>query len=143
MSLAEIFIVVFLCFYTKYFFSLFSSMKREEIQKRNQKLDKLRKIPIKSIKKQKEFLNLRYPKKTSTKFEWNRLPNILFIILIYIILFFSYKWLIVRFFDWVGYEVRLWQSILFIILMPLCVNVILKRFDLQQQESMLALLRRG
>jgi len=143
MSLAEIFIVVFLCFYTKYFLSLLLQDKREEIQKRNQKLDKLRKIPIKSIKKQKEFLNLRYPKKSSNKFEWNRVPNILGIIFVYVVLFFGYRWVVGNFFDWIDYEVRLWQSVLFIILMPMIVNIILKRFDLQQQESMLAMFRRG
>jgi len=61
-------ICILLTYYTVFIFNLlFNKKYRNEIKHDNEKMSELRKIPIKSIEQQKEFLKYRHPinKKTS------------------------------------------------------------------------------
>jgi len=134
MSVAEFFVVVFCCLYTKYFWSLIFSKNRQEIIEVNKKMDKLRKIPVKSVDEQKEFINLRYPKTESFKFKWKMVPKFAFILVIYMLLFKGYNYLISSGFEYINYELKIWQALTFIMIAPIIINFILKRFNLQKQD---------
>lgn len=54
-------ISILLTYYTVFIFSLFSKQYRDKIKNNNKQMTKLRKIPIKTIEEQKEFLKYRHP----------------------------------------------------------------------------------
>ena len=130
MNLANMFVIVFLTYFSIYFVKLISKKRRTGIQSVNQKLDKLRKVPIKSQEQQKEFLDLKYPKRDKFKWSWKAVPHILFNIFIFVIMFRVWLFL----FGWVGIDLKLWQAILFIVVAPLAINLLLERFNLQKSD---------
>jgi len=130
MNLANMFVVVFLTYFSIYFVKLISKKRRTGIQSVNQKLNELRKVPIKSQKQQKEFLDLKYPKSDKFKWSWKGVPHILLNIFIFVIMFRAWLFL----FGWVGIDLKLWQAILFIVVAPLVINLLLERFNLQKSD---------
>lgn len=137
MNLANMFVIVFLTYYTFYFIKLFSKRNRQAIKTGNKTLDNLRDVPIKTIQQQKEFLNLRYPKKGKFKWTWKIIPNVLFGIIKFVVIIRLYMFL----FDWMNVEMRLWMAILFIMVMPILINISLEKFGLQKSSDMRVFLR--
>lgn len=129
MDIATLIIIIICVYYTKYFTTFFNKDNRKFIKTTNKKLDKLRVISHKTLKKQKEFLNLRYPK-SQFKLTWKTVPFILFHLAIYIALFQVYNYL----FEWLGWKFRLWHAILVVFLFPVLINILLRRFGLNKQD---------
>lgn len=130
MNLANLFVIIFLTYYTVYMFKLFNGRNRQIIQKVNKKLDVLRKVPVKSIKEQKKFLNLKYPKKLKFEWSWKIIPDFLIQLAIFILIVRIYMYI----FDFFDIELRLWFAILFIMIVPILFNIVLERFDLQKSD---------
>lgn len=129
MDLGNIFVVVFLVFYCKYFFVLlFDKNRRKELRRKNRSLDRLRKIPVKSLRDQKRFLNLKYPKKKKEKYTWKKFGVLLFTIILYVGLFFLFNWM----FKILDVHVKLWMALLLMLIGPYVINKFLKKFNLEQ-----------
>lgn len=126
---------IFIIFMVHYFYTyikiLFNKKQREEHKHKRKRMNELRKIPMKSKKQQKEFLDLKYPK--SKPFIWNR-ENIFdvvkkIVIFISTILLVRYLWQI-----YVGYYFNIIQLIILVIIIPICINYILKKFGLENDD---------
>lgn len=131
MGLADIIVVFLLTYYSIHIVRMmFNKKKRVVIQQTNIDIDKLRKKPFKSLEEQKQFLNLKYPKGSKFKWQWKIIPNVLFSIILYIVVFRSllYLW------DIIGIQLRLWHSIIIIILFPMAINYILEKFNIQKSD---------
>ena len=132
MNFANLFIVVMLVYYTVYIIKvLFNKKGRLKIQVTNEDLDKKRKIPIKTVKEQKEFLNLKYPKRNKKfKFTWKLLLNIILQIILFVFIFKFYTFLFFKF----DINLKIWQALLIIIIFPISLNFILGKFNLQKGD---------
>ncbi len=137
MNLANMFVVVFLTYYTFYFIKLFSKKNRSGIKIVNERLDDLRDIPVKTVEQQKKFLDLRFPKKGKFKWTWKIVPNILWGIVKFVVIIRLYMFL----FDWMKIEMRLWMAIVTIIIAPVLINILLEKFGLQKLSDMRVFLR--
>lgn len=110
---------------------IFSKRQRQAMQQTNDKLEELRCKPLKTIKEQKEFINLRHPKKIGTfKWSWSVVPKILLTITIYVFLFNVYRYV----FSYFAINLALWQAILYVILFPLVLNFVLEKFKVQKGD---------
>ena len=118
-------------FYLLYFFEMLTNKKqREGVQNRNEKLNTMRKIPVKTLEEQKQFLNLKYPKPPKAKFVWSKIFIIIGKLLLFIVVFRT----VIYGFDYFGVVFAIWQAILFIIVFPIIVNIILSKFNLQKED---------
>lgn len=130
MGWGNLIIIIFMCYYSFYFIKLFKGKNRKLIQVANKELDKLRKIPVKSIEEQKRFLDIKHPKKRKFKWSWKIIPSFLLQILIFVIFFQIYNFL----FYILGWSIPLWVAILFIIIAPIFINLILEKFKLEKSD---------
>lgn len=135
MGLGNIFISVCLTYYTLYLIDvIFSKKKRQGIQHINTKLDKLRTVSIKSLDEQKEFINLRYPKRRKQKWSWKgvlkSIPHFIWRIFLFIVCIRSYLYII----DYFNLEIKIYQGVLFIIIFPMLLNLTLRKFGLQKGD---------
>jgi len=137
MNLANMFVIVFLTYYTFYFIKLFSKRNRQAIKVGNKTLDNLRDISIKTIEQQKEFLNLRYPKKGKFHWTWKIIPNILWGVIKFVVIIKLYMYL----FGWMHIELKLWIAIVIIMIAPILINICLEKFGLQKSADMRVFLR--
>jgi amino acid transporter len=104
--------------------------KRNVIQTANKNMDLIRKIKVKNLKQQKQFINLKYPKKPKFIFTWRWLLKIILILGISICLFILYN----KLFKFLKIDIALWLAILIIIVCPIIINLLLKKFNLQQDD---------
>lgn len=107
---------------------------RKAHQNTRQELDKLRDIPLKSLEQQKQFLDLKYP--MTPPFKW-RVKNILKVILklgtmICIFLGSRYLWK-----TYIVWEFSLWHVLIIVICLPILLNMVLKKYNLQQDDILL------
>jgi len=130
MGFGAIMISVFMAYYSFYFLKFFNKNERKFIQKENKDMDKLRKIQIKPLEDQKKFINIKYPKKPKFKWQWKMIPMILWGMAKFILMLQLYRWLIFI----SGWNVQLWQAILFVIVIPIIINIILEKFNLQKSD---------
>lgn len=131
MAITNIIISVFFTFYMFYFASFFIKSKREAIQIKNVELNKLRKIPVKSLEEQKHFLNIKYPKKTTKfKFSWNWLIKVVLTVLLFFIVIRFFRYLI----GLTDYVFPWWLLILIVITLPILINLVLAKFNLQKSD---------
>jgi len=130
MNFGNMLIIVFLTYYTIYFLSLFRLKNRKMIQIINIEMDKLRKVPIKSVEEQKQFINLKFPKKQKTKFRWSIVPKFLYNIVKFICIIQLYIFI----FYYLNINLLLWQSILIVIVAPIMINFILEKFNLHKSD---------
>jgi len=129
--ISDILVVMFLSYYTQYIISLlFNKQQRQKIQKTNIILNDLRKKPIKSIEDQKEFINNKYPRREKFSMSWKKFFSFLFFISSLIVLIKVYYFIL----DYFDIQFKLWQAILIIIVFPLLINIILKKFNLEKDN---------
>jgi hypothetical protein len=128
-SVGTIFVLLYVSYFTIYIFSFIRKKERNKTQVVNIKLENLRKIPIKSLDEQKKFLELRYPKST-WKWSFKHIGSAFkqLVIFIAILLFYS------KIFSIIGLSFSLLQGILFITFIPILINLILKKFNLQTND---------
>ena len=129
MGIGNIFILLYISYFTIYFFTLIFSNTRRQIRASNKRLDKLRKVPVKTMEEQKEFLNLRYPKTTS-KFTLMTVIIFIFRIGVFIGIYRIHGY----WFSLLNIEIPIGLAILLIITLPILINFILKKFNLQTQD---------
>ena len=128
-------VAIFFTYYTFYCTRLFRKDVRDEIKQVNNKLNNYRKIPVKTLKQQKEFLNIKQPH-IKWKFDKAFWKEFIIQLIFYVIVI--NLWL--SFFQSQKVEWQLWHTILIVIGLPLFVNVFLDRFNLEQSD-MLAIFR--
>ena len=131
-TIANMFVVLITTHFTYYVINLiFSKKQRVGIQQANTRLDELRSKPKKTLEEQKEFINIKRPKRIGTfKWSWSIIPKIILTIAIYIALFRIYFYIL----DYIGINFALWQAILYIIIFPLLLNLILEKFKIQKND---------
>lgn len=117
-------------YYSFYFIKLIKKKNRKNIQFVNLELEKLRKIPLKTIEEQKKFLDMKYPKKPKFKWHWKIIPNFLLQITIFIMLFNIYNYSLY----YLKWEIPLWIAILFVMIAPIIINLILEKFNLEKSD---------
>ena len=131
MAMTNILFSIFLTFYVFYFASFFVKEKRQAIQQQNTELNKLRKIPIKSLEQQKQFLNVKYPKKEKKfKFTWKWLFRVILTVVVFITVVRTIRYFI----GLTGYVFSWWLLILIVIVSPILINLILSKFNLQKND---------
>lgn len=114
--------------YGKIFFKKDTRVKHQNNRKR---IEELRRIPNKTTEQQKEFINLKYPKGSS--FVWSRrnvmqtATKILMMAAVFIV---SYNvW-----FSYIDIRFQMWQTIVLMIIIPIILNMLLKRYNLHQDD---------
>lgn len=125
-------LIVYLMFLLKtYIPILLSKNKRLEQQTKNIKLNELRQIKKKTLAQQKEFLDYKYPKKEP--FKWSiigilkAIPRIALFIGMYFLI--KYAWV-----HYIGFNIKIWQLIIIMLILPILINTILKKINLQQDD---------
>ena len=135
MGVGELILRLFIIYYIFYFVSFFNVKNRKAIKKTNKKLDKLRAIPIKTVEEQKAFIDLRYPvkkgKKKKFKWSWKFIRKLVFDAAVFIGLFMLIRYL----FTFIPWEIKLWHSIAVVMILPIVINLILKKFNLQKSSD--------
>lgn len=135
----NVLVTVFSTYYTIYIVSLIISRKRRKgIQAVNKRLEKLRTVAVKSVDEQKEFINLKYPKRGKFKFSMKMIPYVLMRIIIFVSIYLGYTALLKYF----GVSLLLWQGILAVIIGPILINLTLEKFGVQK-SSLLVFFRRA
>jgi hypothetical protein len=96
----------------------------------NQKLNEFRAVPIKTLEEQKAFLDVKYPLWQKWKFSWKGTFRIIFTLFITIVLFKCYNYVFILY----NINITLWQVIIIILIVPLLINYILGKFNLEQND---------
>lgn len=130
MALITLITAIFLTYYIFYLASLISTKNRKGIAFKNKELDVLRSKPVKTLKEQKEFLNLKQPKHKKFKFSWKGLGTIILKLGIYggTVFFTNYL------FNLYNINIKIWHLVCLIIFLPLILNWILKKFNLEKNS---------
>jgi len=132
-----VFRILLLIYLRSLFPLLFNKKSREQTKVRNTRLNKLRMKPIKTPDEQKEFLDLRYPKKPP--FQWT-VKNLLLIFLN----IFKFIFMIIVL-GFVLDKLLLIYPLWFVILMSMCVpyvlNLILSNYNIETDNVLNQLVR--
>jgi len=119
-------ICILLTYYTVFIFNLlFNKKYRNEIKHDNEKMSELRKIPIKSIEQQKEFLKYRHPINKKTSY-----LKFIGMIVLYLGLINLYKYILKYF----NVTINLYIALVFIFVLPFIVNLLLRKFQLHKND---------
>ncbi len=130
LTMPNVFVIVLLTYYTMYIVFLINKTTRKGVIYRNENLNKLRLKKVKTLKEQKEFINLKYPKKGKFKMTWKGLRKFIFKIFLFVVGFRIYSFVLQHF----GINFKLWQAILIIMTVPIIINIILEKFNLQKSD---------
>lgn len=100
-------------------------------QEKNKRLDELRKIAVKTPEQQKEFINLKYEIKPFFKWTFINILKAVWGMLPFIIIFvlFRYAWK-----EYIQINIPFWALIVFMLTVPLIINFLLRRFNMQQDD---------
>jgi len=131
----NILVAILFTYYTFYATQLFKKKNREEVKTTNTTLNDFRRIPIKTINEQKQFLDIKRP---FVKYKYDKEFWKTFIYQAIMYFIFITVWM--QIFIAAKIEWQLWQTILLFICIPLFVNVFLERFNLQK-DDLLAIIR--
>jgi magnesium-transporting ATPase (P-type) len=123
-------VIIFLTYYSFYFFTLIKKKNRDNIQKTNNRLDELRNKAIKTIEEQKEFINLKYPKKDKFKWQWIMIIRIVGYVIAFAAVFQFYAIV----FSYFKVDLPLWFGILCVMVLPIIINLFLERFNLEKND---------
>ena len=123
-------VMIFLTYYSFYFFTIMKKKNRIKIKETNNRLNELRNKPLKTVEEQKEFINLKYPKRDKFKWHWMMIPRIIIYIVIFSLVFQVYNFL----FSYLKLDLPLWIGILFVMIFPILINLLLERFDLEKND---------
>lgn len=132
MNIANFFVLTFVVYYTKFFLDILDIRNRKSLKFVNNRLDELRKIAIKTAEEQKEFIELKYPKRSKVKTKWSfkRVAYIFVMLIFYAGIFIM--WL--ELFTYLHLNFKIWQAVIVIFLGPTLINFVLKRFGLQKND---------
>ena len=132
MELSKLIIMGLLTFYSGYCLRLLlNKNSRENIISTNNKLNDMRKKPIKTLEEQKEFLNTKFPKSTKEKYFFKTILKFLKTIVFYIPFGLAYYYILN---NYVNVNIPLWVAVLFIIFFPTVINLLLKKFGVEKDD---------
>lgn len=135
MNLAtNLFIVYFVYTLITYIKLALNKNMRKEHQNTQKGLEKLRDIPFKTLEQQKKFLNLKYPTSTPFIWSWSNVGKVVLKLGTMIFLFLTARYLWKTYIIW---EFSLWHVIIIMVVFPIILNKILKKFNLQQDDILL------
>lgn len=131
MEVGNTILITFLIYYTFKFFNMFLD-GAQNIKITNNKLDELRKIKVKTIEEQKEFLNLIKPEKKKRKWVVDDYLSLFLMIIIGIGIFNIYNFIL----NYFNIVVSLAFVILFVIVFPLLVTMLLSKFNINDNNTL-------
>ena len=106
---------------------------KREVWKADFAVSKLRNIAKKFItaspEEQKKFIDMKYPKSGKFKFHWKMITSVLFYIVVFAIFMRMYYFIIYL----AKIDFAIWSALLFVMVMPIIINMILAKFNLQQK----------
>jgi hypothetical protein len=130
-TIGTYFVIVFVSYYIKYFLDMLNINNRKNMQYANKRMNELRKIPLKNLEQQKEFIELRYPKrKEKTKITFGIVLNFIIMLLFYAGIFI----ICLKLFQYFDINFKIWQAIIIIFVGPIIINFLLKKFNLQRND---------
>jgi len=124
-----LFYITYLVF--TYFKIIVSKKNRESHKKTRTRLEELRNIAYKTQEEQKEFINLKYPRSPSFKWTFKNITNIILKLASMISIYVGIKYLWI---NYVMFEFELWNVFIIMIILPILINKILKKYNLQQDD---------
>lgn len=135
-SIPNILVIIISTYYTSYIIFMLSKNKRKGVVLKNTTLNNIRLKKVKTLEEQKEFLNVKYPKRG--KFKWKNLKNItwravgkfLLNLAVYILLFRGFLFILRHF----NINFQYWQAILIVLTLPIIINMLLEKFNLQRND---------
>jgi hypothetical protein len=131
-NLATNLLIAYLIYFVMTYLKMFINKDtRKSHQDMRLKFDVLRKISIKTPEQQKAFLDLKYPRKPFFQWTFMNILKVFLKLSFMILLFLITKKIWTRY---LNIEFRLWQVILLIVIIPIILNLILKRYNLQQDD---------
>jgi hypothetical protein len=130
MNLGTYIVVLFVFFYIKYFLDICDVRNRKGTISKNERLEVLRRIPVKSREEQEEFITLRYPKKVKTPWTIKRI----FSNIIMLIFYAGIIVILMQLFDYFHVQVKLWVAIVILFIGPVVINFVLKKLGLQKSD---------
>ena len=138
MSIGTMFVVIYSTYEIRNLIEIFLNKKlRENSKTINRRLEQLRLIKNKTMEEQKEFLDLAYPKTGKFKFSFKMLLNIV----IYIFQFLVLMYFINMGVAYMKWDFSILQAIVIIMICPLIIGWILKKFKLNKHEPLLQMLK--
>ena len=110
---------------------LFNKKARTEHITKQKELERMRCIPNKTPLQQKQFLDLKYPKKPPIKWSFKFIIKkvIVIIIMITVYIFLRYLWKL-----YICINIKWWLALLIMFAIPLILNTILKKYNLHQDD---------
>lgn len=124
--------ILFIVYQSKIYLSLFFNKENRENHKNKRKrLKELREIPIKTKEEQLEFLDLKQPR--NKRFKWTfknvsvKILRLIFMISIFLGIRYLWKNHIPFLFTW-------WQVLIIFIFLPILINMILKKYNMHQDD---------
>jgi len=130
LDLGNILVVTLLVYYTSYFVNLLFFGRGKVLQLANVRLDSLRSRKVLTLREQKEFLNVKYPKIVKVKKSFGDWLFIVLWIILVIIVFACYNWL----FSYWNVHLSLFWGIVICSVSPLVINLFLWRWNLQNND---------
>ena len=127
MDLGNVIVCLILSYQTMYVYNVLFTSDKKIIQDKNKQLDSIREIKVKTLEEQKKFIDLKYPK---SKFVFSQkwLTKILFAAIIYTIIYQFFNFI----FKILNIKINLGWSIAIAFLLPICITILLKKYNLQQ-----------
>jgi hypothetical protein len=130
MNIGTYIVVLFVFFYIKYFLDLADVRNRKGTISKNERLEVLRRIPVKSREEQEEFITLRYPKKVKVPWTIKRITTNIIMLIFYAGIIV----ILMQLFDYFHITVKLWVAITIIFIGPIVINFLLKSVGLEKSD---------
>jgi magnesium-transporting ATPase (P-type) len=130
----NLFIVYMIYFIIQYIKIGFNKKNLIEHKEKRKRLNYLRTLPFKTHEQQLEFLDLKYPK--TEPFKWNiknvSLGVVKIGLMIFIFLMIKRYWR-----NNINFLFSLWQVILIVLIVPIIINKILKKFGIENDDILI------
>lgn len=130
MNIGTYIVVLFVFFYIKYFLDLADVRNRKGTIFKNERLEVLRRIPVKSREEQEEFIGLRYPKKVKVPWTIKRIVTNIIMLIFYAGIIV----ILMQLFDYFHITVKLWVAITILFIGPIIINFCLKSLGLEKSD---------
>ena len=130
MNFSNIIIISFLTYYTVYLLRLFNKKNRNRIKNSNKELTNLRDKPFKTLQEQKDFLNIKFPKKDKFLFSWEWFFLLCLNIIFYIVIFQAYFYM----FSVFDINLSFWITLIILFTLPFIMDFILNRYGLEKGD---------
>jgi len=127
----NLFLAYIIYFASMYIKLAFSKEKRESHQSNRVGIERLRNIAYKTKEEQKEFLDLKYPKSPPFVWSFKNVGIMIFKLAIMVGLFIGCRYL---WRTYIPFQFALWQVFIIMIVLPIILNKILKKYNLQQDD---------